>query len=101
MFKTARARACRMERTEAESKAQASLILGIVGLFVAQLILGILAIVFANKARDLAAAAGMPEPKDARTGRILGIIDLCVVAVVVVAAAIAFVVARRLSGSSP
>jgi hypothetical protein len=68
-------------RTEAEQKAQVSFILGIVGIFVAQLILGILAIVFANKARALAAAAGEPEPKEARTGRILGIVDLCLTGV--------------------
>jgi Na+/H+ antiporter NhaD/arsenite permease-like protein len=76
-----------VQETEAERKARTARILGVVGIFVTQPVLGTLALVFARKARALAARDGEPEPRDARAARALGILDLCitVVAVVVVA----------------
>lgn len=58
-----------------------SLVWGIVGVTVLPLIGSIVALAMGRKARDLAAADGLPDPPLARAGRILGWVGLAVVAI--------------------
>lgn len=58
---------------EAKSKAEYSMVFGLIGLFFLSLVFGILAIVYAKKAEEMGA--------DARVGKILGWVDIAIGAV--------------------
>lgn len=64
---------------KADGKAKASLVLGIIGLFVAGIILGIIALVLSNQSIK---ANGPSGP--AKAGKILGIIDIVAFFVILV-----------------
>ena len=75
-----------------DSRGTTTLVLGILGLVVCQ-ILAPIAWILANGVRRDAAAAGWPEPGNARAGRILGIIGTALVALAVAFIAIVIIAA--------
>lgn len=66
--------------TKPDGKAKGSLICGIIGLFVAGIILGIVALVMANNSIKQNGPTGM-----AKAGRILGVIDIVAFFIVFIA----------------
>jgi hypothetical protein len=66
------------------SKATTSLVTGIIGLFCCGIVLGPIAIITGKQASAEAAAAGLPQPGNAKAGIILGWIAIALMVLIII-----------------